>query len=113
MAGASTGHGDDERDDGSDAYVHDPARFDEGEESDDPTAGARPAGAEREFGWRGWVLVGFTVVAFFVVPGLLLALAYYRGAVVSLGLGWRPAYLVLPLVPALLLGALAVWATTR
>lgn len=67
----------------------------------------------REFGWRGWVLVGFVVVAFFVVPGALYALAYAREFVTSFGLGWRQAYLVFPLVPALILGALAVWATTR
>lgn len=67
----------------------------------------------REFGWRGWVLVGFVVVAFFVVPGALYALAYAREFVTSLGLSLRQAYLVLPLVPALILGGLAVWATTR
>lgn len=68
---------------------------------------------DREFGWRGWVLVGFVLVAFFVVPGALYAFAYAREFVTSLGLGWRQAYLVLPLVPALILGVLAVWATTR
>lgn len=67
----------------------------------------------REFGWRGWVLVGFVLVAFFVVPGALLTFAYAREFVASLGLGWRQAYLVLPLLPALILGTLAVWATTR
>lgn len=111
MSGASTGH-DDGRDDGRNRYVHDPAQFREGDEPDDTTGDARRR-TEREFGRRGWVLVGFTVVAFFVVPGLLLALAYDRVVVDSLGMSWRQAYLVLPLIPALLLGGLAVWATTQ
>lgn len=111
MPGASTGH-DDGPDDGRDGYVHNPARFREGDKPDDSTG---PVGGktERKFGRRGWMLVGFTVISFFVVPGLMLALAYDRDLIVSLGLSWRQAYLVLPLVPALLLGALAVWATTR
>jgi hypothetical protein len=77
----------------------------------------RPEGAQeptdREFGRRGWLLVGFLVVSFFVVPGTLLALPYLTGSVANFGLGFRDAYLVLPLVPALVLGSLAVWATTR
>ncbi|MFB6172025.1 MAG: hypothetical protein ABEJ23_05780 [Haloarculaceae archaeon] len=87
-------------------YVHDPAAD---EESGVEVSGER----DRTFGWRGWVLVGFLIVAFLVVPGALYYLPRAQGAVTSLGLSLRDAYLVLPLLPALLLGALAVWATTR
>lgn len=68
---------------------------------------------EREFGWRDWVLVGMVVVAFVLVPGALYFLPRAQGVATSVGLSLRDAYLVLPLLPALLLGALAVWATTR
>jgi hypothetical protein len=66
-----------------------------------------------EFGWRGWLLVGMVVVAFLLVPAVILFLPQARGLVASLGLTLRDAYLVLPLVPAFLLGATAVWAAVR
>lgn len=67
----------------------------------------------REFGLRGWVLVGWLVVALVVVPAYLYF--YPRaGETLSLfGLGYRDTYLFVPLLPALILGALAVWATAR
>jgi hypothetical protein len=43
----------------------------------------------------------------------LLVLPAVQGAVKSLGLTLRDAYLVLPLVPAFALGAVAVWAAVR
>lgn len=64
---------------------------------------------EQEFGWRGWVLVAALVASLIVVPWTLIALPGMQGFVSSLGLGLRDAYLVLPLLPALGLGALAVW----
>jgi hypothetical protein len=67
----------------------------------------------REFGWRGWILVAWILVALVVVPALLFYLPQAGAFTKSLGLGFRDAFLVLPLVPALVLGALAVWATTR
>lgn len=105
-------------------YTHDPSVFDETDEYDragesepaDARDGiatdAQPA-EERTFDWRGWALVGWLVVAFLVVPGYLYF--YPRaGATLSLfGLGFRDTYLFLPLLPAILLGLLAVWATTR
>jgi len=66
-----------------------------------------------EFDWRGWVLVGVVVVAFLVVPTAILYLPQARDLVASFGLTLRDAYLVLPLVPAFLLGATAVWAAIR
>lgn len=76
-------------------------------------SGGEPRAGDREFGWRGWVLVGMLFVALVVVPVLLYFVPRAQGLVSSLGLGYRDAFLVLPLVPALVLAALAVWATTR
>ena len=72
-----------------------------------------PGDADAEFDWRGWLLVGAVVLAFLVVPGLLYLLPTVRGAIATLGLGLRHTYLVLPLVPAFLLGLVAVWSAVR
>jgi len=114
-----------------DTYRFDPDEFREGrdgeadEGKDDPAdpatpkapeaaaTDAMPRGEDREFGWRGWVLVGMLFVALVAVPVLLYFVPRVQGLTASLGLGYRDAFLVLPLVPALVLAALAVWATTR
>lgn len=90
-----------------------------GEEAsaDDGQRDGRAAGAgaerEREFDWRGWTLVGAIVVAFLVVPALILYLPASRDLVQAIGLTVRDAYLVLPLLPAFGLGAIAVWSAIR
>ncbi|WP_090376626.1 hypothetical protein [Natronobacterium texcoconense] len=91
-------------------YVHDPSTFDEDSDSrdedeewvDDP---AHPATADREFDWRGWILVGVMFFAFIVSPAMIL--------LVPPGLEYRFALIILPLFPAALLALTAVWATTR
>ncbi|MFB6117855.1 hypothetical protein [Halosegnis sp.] len=75
--------------------------------------GAKPRGADREFGWRGWLLVAWLFISLLVVPSVLFYLPRAGAFTASLGLGYRDAFLVLPLLPALGLGLLAVWATTR
>lgn len=87
-----------------DGYVHAP---------DDGAQGAKPRGTEREFGLRGWLLVAWLLVALVVVPAVLFYIPQAGTFTKSIGLGYRDAFLVLPLVPALVLGVLAVWATTR
>ncbi|ELY82812.1 hypothetical protein C487_00995 [Natrinema pallidum DSM 3751] len=95
-------------------YVHDPAAFDtdaDGEQGDGPADGGgdeppHPATVDREFDWRGWVLVGVLCFAFLVAPAAIYLVP--PGAE-----GYRFALLILPLVPALLLAITAVWATTR
>ncbi|PSP63730.1 hypothetical protein BRC79_11055 [Halobacteriales archaeon QH_8_67_27] len=67
----------------------------------DPTA--------KEFGLRGWGLVLALVLAFLVIPWTIIALPSAQNFIESLPLGWRDAYLVLPFVPALFLGAIGVW----
>ncbi|WP_205254335.1 hypothetical protein [Halorubellus sp. JP-L1] len=72
---------------------------------DDDVQGAHPDAVDRGFDGRGWVLIG--VLAFSLLGAPLLIL-------------WRPpvlpywvALLALPMLPAILLGAVGVWATTR
>ncbi|AFO57947.1 MULTISPECIES: hypothetical protein [Natrinema] len=85
-------------------YVYDPAAFDtDADEGDEPP---HPATVDREFDWRGWVLVGVLCVAFLVAPAAIHLVP--PGAD-----GYRFALLILPLAPALLLAITAVWATTR
>jgi hypothetical protein len=58
------------------------------------------------FGRRGWVLVCVVVLSTLVIPGII----YLVPALLpSLGVPYLLALLVLPLVPAGLLGATAVW----
>lgn len=80
---------------------------------EDPSRPGGAADAGPEFDWRGWLLVAVVAVSFLVVPGAILVLPQARGFVGTLGLGLRDAYLVLPLVPAFLLGAVAVWSALR
>jgi hypothetical protein len=69
--------------------------------------GASLPGPEPDgFGDRGWVLVATVVLAFLVVPGII----YLRPALPGeAGLSFVVAMLILPLVPAVLLGLTAVW----
>jgi len=68
-----------------------------------------PDPESKEFGLRGWGLVLALVVTFLVIPWTIIALPSAQSFIESLPLGWRDAYLVLPFVPALFLGALGVW----
>ncbi|WP_137284807.1 hypothetical protein [Halorussus salinisoli] len=89
-----------------DTYTHRPGQV---EERDDEEAVANPnAPVERgreEWDWRGWVLVGVIVVCFLVIPATILYLPPVRP--------FKFAYLVLPMIPAILLGAVAVWSAQR
>lgn len=82
---------------------------------DDEAEAAYPAHAppSDEFGWEGWVVVGVLILSFLVVPPAIIYLPEAQGVVRSLGLTMRDAYLALPMVPAILLGAVAVWAAVR
>jgi len=91
----------DDADDDS-GYVHRP--------SGEPP---RQAETSEQFGREGWVLVGMIVLGFLVIPLAILLLPAAQGFLRSLGLTLRAAYLALPLVPAFLLGAIAVWSALR
>jgi len=90
---------------------------DRSKDPSEPAAGAQPPRyappPQETFGWRGWILVGIVVLSFLVVPATILFLPQAEPAVKSLGLTLRAAYLALPMIPALLLGATAVWAAVR
>jgi hypothetical protein len=94
--------GSDAPDEDDDGYVHRP--------SGEPP---RQAETSEEFGREGWVLVAMIVLGFLVIPIAILLLPAAQGFVRSLGLTLRAAYLALPLVPAFLLGAVAVWSALR
>jgi hypothetical protein len=93
----------DEEDDDEERYVHRP--------SGEPPRQAPPG--DQEFGWRGWVVVGALIVSFLVVPGAIVLLPPAQESVAAFGLSLRDTYLVVPLVPALVLGALGVWTALR
>ena len=83
----------------------------ETEESEELSpADAAEAASSDGLGWQGWVLVGGLIVAMVLVPWAIVFLPEIQGLVGSLGLGLRDAYLFLPMIPAVGLGLLAVWA---
>ena len=62
------------------------------------------------FGRKGWVLTAAIFVCALVIPGIIYAYPYAAG---SFGTAFFTTYLVLPLVPAVLLGLIAVWSMTE
>lgn len=77
-------------------YVHRPGRDGDPGDRDDPGG----------FGPRGWLLVAVVVLATLVIPG---AIYLFPAAPAEAGLPFLAAMLALPMVPAVLLGATAVW----
>ena len=90
-----------EDDDRPERYVHDPGGTDA---SADESVPASDVGGDEGMGRRGWVLLAAVVLAFFGAP----AVVYLRPP----GVPFEVAFLVVPLVPAFLLGTVAVWAMT-
>lgn len=93
--------------DDTDRYVHDPSEFEAS--SGSATRTADTGDGDEEFpdptpgmGRRGWVLLAAVVLAFFGAPAVI----YLRPPAVP----FEVAFLVVPLVPAFLLGMIAVWA---
>lgn len=72
----------------------------------EPPVDADTAADEEGLGRAGWVLVAAVVVAVLVVPG---AIYLWPAGGRVLGATYRSAMLVLPMVPALILGLIAVW----
>lgn len=76
-------------------------RVDDADADDEPSTDA-----DADLGRAGWVLVAVVVVAFLVVPGIIYVRPTAPG---ELGFRFLAAMLVLPFLPALLLGVTAVW----
>ncbi|MFB6108180.1 MAG: hypothetical protein ABEJ82_04965 [Haloplanus sp.] len=81
-------------------YVHTP-----GGDADADADSESPADPE-PFGPGGWVLVGAVVLAVLVIPGLIYL---WPAAPTRIGAHFRFFMLVLPFLPALVLGLVAVW----
>ncbi|WP_276298896.1 hypothetical protein [Halorussus lipolyticus] len=95
-----------------DTYTHKPGQVDDergGRQSDDDDEIVHPnAPVERgneEWNLRDWVLVGVIFTCFIVIPAAIYVIPPVRP--------FRFAYLVLPLIPAILLGLVAVWSAQR
>jgi hypothetical protein len=82
-------------------YVHRP---DEAGASGSESYTGEPEG--EGFGNQGWLLVAGVIICFLVIPGFI-----YLNPTAPAQLGWTffATFLALPLVPAVLLGLIAVW----
>ena len=88
-------------------YVHVP----EGE-GDETPPGERPVAdgpTADGFGRKGWALTAVLFTCVLVIPGIIYLYPYAAG---WFGLPFFATYLALPLVPAVLLGLVAVWSMT-
>jgi cytochrome b subunit of formate dehydrogenase len=88
-------------------YVHVP----EGEDGES-RPGERPVSdgpAADGFGRKGWALTAVLFTCVLVIPGIIYLYPYAAG---WFGLPFFATYLALPLVPAVLLGLVAVWSMT-
>lgn len=65
------------------------------------------------FDWRGWLVVAVVFVSFLVIPAFVLYLPDAHWFLTAVGLSRRQAYVVFPMVPAIVLGITAVWAAVR
>jgi cytochrome b subunit of formate dehydrogenase len=94
-------------------YVHVPGTESGGESDGEPsTTGEPPTTGEPEadgFGRKGWALTAVLFTCVLVIPGIIYLYPYAAG---WFGLPFFATYLALPLVPALLLGLVAVWSMT-
>ena len=91
-------------------YVHTPEGTDG---ASGPSGDGRVAsGGEPEpdgFGRKGWALTAVLFTCVLVIPGIIYVYPYAAGA---FGFTFFATYLALPLVPAILLGLVAVWSMT-
>ncbi|WP_321169019.1 hypothetical protein [Halorubrum sp. CBA1125] len=107
--------------DGDAGYVHTP-ETDSGEAGPTDTrpgesgrtATAEPDAAVSEsqvdgFGRKGWALTAVLFTCVLIIPGIIYVYPYAAG---SFGFTFFATYLALPLVPAALLGLVAVWSMT-
>ena len=102
----------DERDEASRAQ---PDAAPAGESATGPSVAGEPAADPAStpeangFGRKGWALTAVLFCCVIVIPGVIYAYPYAAGA---FGVTFFATYLALPLVPAALLGLVAVWSMT-
>ncbi len=77
--------------------------------ADEPAAEPASTPEAEGFGRKGWALTAVLFCCVLVIPGIIYAYPYATGA---LGVTFFATYLALPLVPAALLGLVAVWSMT-
>jgi len=92
--------------DEGDGYLHEPDSTLRGDEAAADPGVFHPDATDREFDWRGWTLVCVMALAFVAAP-LTIYLVPPSASV------YLTVLVVVPLFPAVLLAAVAVWATTR
>lgn len=100
------------RSDAADADRQDGDRGDDAEgerPQSDPDEAVRSEPEATGFGARGWLLVAVVVLSVLVVPG---AVYLFPAIPADAGLPFLAAMLVLPMLPAVLLGLTAVWSMT-
>jgi hypothetical protein len=85
----------------------DPGRSDRVDDPDPSEADARPE--PDGFGRAGWLLAAAVIGCTLVIPGIIYVYPYAVGV---FDLGFFGTYLALPMVPAVLLGLIAVWTMT-
>ena len=91
-------------------YVHTPEGTAEaGASSADDRVALRGEPEPDGFGRKGWALTAVLFTCVLVIPGIIYVYPYAAGA---FGFTFFATYLALPLVPALLLGLVAVWSMT-
>lgn len=95
---------DDEPADDRDGYVHDPGAMRGAAGDGLRTTDVGTSTGGKGMGRRGWVLLAAVLLALFGAPAVI----YLRPP----GVPFEVALLVVPLVPAFLLGVAAVWAMT-
>jgi hypothetical protein len=69
-------------------------------------SGSAPDDEPTDLGWAGWVLVAAVLLAVLVIP---LSVYLWPAGGSVLGAHYRTAMLVLPMLPAVVLGVVAVW----
>lgn len=68
---------------------------------------------QEELGWQGWILVAAVLISFVVIPLVILYFPEVHQAIGALGFSRRQAFIAFPMVPAILLGLIAVWAAVQ
>ncbi len=82
------------------------------DDDDSPTDAGSAAHEEPEpdgFGRAGWALTAALITCTLIIPGIIYLYPYVLG---RFELSFFGTYLALPMIPAVLLGAIAVWSMT-